>query len=88
MVVAHTFNPYTLEAETGRSLWVWNQPYLQYLFQDSPQKKQTKEKLRLIIAHAFNLITCKLKAGQPELYSKTLSQRKKEMEKEKKLNLQ
>ena len=34
-VMVHTFNPSTREAESSRSLWVWNQLGLQSEFQDS-----------------------------------------------------
>ena len=48
-VVAHTFNPSTLEAEAGGSLWVWDHPGLQIEFQDNqgyverPCVKNTKK---------------------------------------------
>jgi hypothetical protein len=32
--VAHAFNPSTLEAEAGGSLWVWSQPCLPSELQD------------------------------------------------------
>jgi hypothetical protein len=35
IVVAHTFNPSTQEAEAGGSLWVWGQPDLYSEFQGS-----------------------------------------------------
>ena len=37
-VAMHTFNPSTLEAEAGGSLWVWGQPSLQSEFQGSQEK--------------------------------------------------
>ena len=35
MVVAHTFNPSTQEAEAGEYPWIWGQPDWQNEFQDS-----------------------------------------------------
>ena len=55
VVVAHTFNPSTWEAEAGGFLWGQGQPGLQSKFQDSPQsyretlswKTKTKQKQNL-----------------------------------------
>ena len=38
---AHSFNPNTREAEAGGSLWIWSQPGLQSMFQDSQGYRET-----------------------------------------------
>ena len=49
-MVTHTFNPWTGEAEAGRSLWIWGQPGLQkssrtfgYYSKKQKQKQVGKE---------------------------------------------
>jgi hypothetical protein len=41
VVVVHTFNPSTKEAEASEFLWVWGQPGLESGFQDSQSYRET-----------------------------------------------
>ena len=46
LVVVHTFNPSTQDAEAGGSLWVWGQPALQELTPGQAPKLQRNPVLK------------------------------------------